>query len=238
MSKVFIIGKLGKMGQLVEKSLENAGHNVVGDISLLQKDLSCCNPDIAIDFSAPELTMKMLPLLKKKNIPLISGTTGFSAEQLKEIQNYSKFIPIMYATNFSLGVNVLFELVKLGAEKLKEKSEVEIVEKHHRNKKDSPSGTAVTLGEIVAKQYNSSLKDLQIFGRSGIENKRKDEIAFHSLRGGNIVGEHSVQFILENELIELRHEALNRSIFADGAVSAIDFMLEKKSGFFHISDIL
>ena len=183
-------------------------------------------------------TESALPDIAARKIPLIVGTTGCSDDELNQLKKVAGSSPVMYSTNYSIGVNVLFNLVKLASAQLKNKSEVEIVEKHHRYKKDSPSGTAVTLGEIIAEENGSTLSEKQINGRSGNENIRTDEIAFHALRGGNIVGDHSVQFILENEIIDIRHEALNRKIFTDGAVSAIPFMLEKKSGFYHISDSL
>ena len=238
MANVLIIGLSGRMGQLLKQASEENGHAVVGGITDKSNDLASTKPDVIIDFSTPEALMSALPEIEKRQIPLIVGTTGCSEDQLEKLRSTSKTSPIMYSTNYSIGVNVLFELAKLGAKQLKNKAEVEIVEKHHRYKKDSPSGTAVTLGEIVADANGTTLAEKQINGRSGVENERKDEIAFHALRGGNIVGDHSVQFILDNEIVEIRHEALNRKIFADGAVSAIPFMIEKSSGFYHISDSL
>jgi 4-hydroxy-tetrahydrodipicolinate reductase len=238
MANVLIIGLSGRMGGLLKEAAEENGHTVIGGITGKSNDLTTTSPDIIIDFSTPEALMSVLPEIANRKIPLIVGTTGCSENELNQLKMVSETSPVMYSTNYSIGVNVLFNLVKLAAFQLKNKSEVEIVEKHHRYKKDAPSGTAVTLGEIISKENNSSLSELQMNGRSGNENLRKDEIAFHALRGGNIVGDHSVQFILDNEIIDIRHEALNRKIFADGAVSAIPFLLEKKSGFYHISDSL
>lgn len=238
MANILILGLSGRMGQLIQEAAIEQGHTVVGGITDKVNDLSTTNPDIIIDFSTPEALMSALPEISERKIPLIVGTTGCSDAQLEELKRISETSPVMYSTNYSIGVNVLFELARLGAKQLKNKSEVEIVEKHHRYKKDSPSGTAVTLGEIIAEANNTTLAEKQMNGRSGNENERKDEIAFHALRGGNIVGDHSVQFILENEIVEIRHEALNRKIFADGAVSAIPFMIEKDKGFYHISDSL
>lgn len=238
MANVLIIGLSGRMGGLLKETAEENGHTVVGGITDTTNDLSSTRPDIIIDFSTPEALMSVLPEISERKIPLIVGTTGCSEEELNQLRKVSEDSPVMYSTNYSIGVNVLFNLVKLASAQLKNKSEVEIVEKHHRYKKDSPSGTAVTLGEIVAEENEKTLPELQMNGRSGNENTRKDEIAFHALRGGNIVGDHSVQFILDNEIIDIRHEALNRKIFADGAISAIPFLLEKKSGFYHISDSL
>lgn len=238
MANILIVGLSGRMGQLLKESAEEQGHTVVGGITDKTNDLSKTNPDLIIDFSTPEALMSVLPEISERKIPLIVGTTGCAEEQLSKLKKVSETSAVMYSTNYSIGVNVLFELAKLGAKQLKNKAEVEIVEKHHRYKKDSPSGTAVTLGEIVAEANNTTLPEKQMNGRSGNENVREDEIAFHALRGGNIVGDHSVQFILDNEIVEIRHEALNRKIFADGAVSAIPFMIEKENGFYHISDSL
>jgi len=238
MANILIVGLSGRMGTLISESATEHGHRVIGGVTDVQNDLLTKTPDIVIDFSTPAATCAVLPLLKEKKIPVIIGTTGLSATELAQLHTLSEDVPVMYATNYSIGVNVLFGLAKLGAKQLHGRSEVEIVEKHHRYKKDSPSGTAVTLGEIVAEAFGTTLEEKQMNGRSGTENTRKDEIAFHALRGGNIIGEHSLQFILENELVEIRHEALNRKIFADGAVSAIPFMLKQNTGFFHIKDAI
>lgn len=237
MTNILIIGRTGRMGKLVEESAIANNIKVIGGVSAIQNDLSSSNPDIIIDFSTPEVLMSLLHILKEKKIPLISGTTGLSEDQINILKEASKSFPIMHSTNFSVGVNTLFSLAELGAKMLKD-AEVEIIEKHHRYKKDSPSGTAVTIGEIVADAKSTTLEESAIYGRSGLENVRKDEIAFHAVRGGNIIGEHSLQFILDNELVEIRHEALNRRIFADGAISGIPFLLKQVSGFFHIKDAL
>lgn len=238
MSNVLIGGLSGRMGQLLKEASEEKSHIVVGGVTIEGSDLPTTNPEVIIDFSTPEALMSILPEVKERKIPLIVGTTGCNEEQLNQLREVSKTSPVMYSTNYSIGVNVLFELARLGAQRLREISEVEVVEKHHRYKKDSPSGTAVTIGEIVAEEFGSTLPELQMNGRSGNENERKNEIGFHAVRGGNIVGDHSLQFILDNEIVEIRHEALNRKIFADGAVSAIPFMLKQENGFFHISETL
>jgi len=238
MAHILIVGLSGRMGGLLKEAAEENGHTIIGGITDKSNDLPTTKPDIIIDFSTPEALMSVLPEIATRKIPLIVGTTGCSEDELNQLKKVAENSPVMYSTNYSIGVNVLFNLVKLASAQLKNKSEVEIVEKHHRYKKDSPSGTAVTLGEIIAEENGSTLSEKQMNGRSGNENIRTDEIAFHALRGGNIVGDHSVQFILENEIIDIKHEALNRKIFADGAISAIPFMLEKKLGFYHISDSL
>ena len=239
MANVFIIGRNGRMGTLIEEEAKKLGHDVVGGVDQENKVINFdLDIDIAIDFSLPAVLFQYLDDLIIHKIPVISGTTGFTQEHMMRIKEASEFIPIMHATNYSIGVNALIKLVKSASEILKDKSEVEIIEKHHRYKKDSPSGTAVTLGETVAKTRQEKLNDISRYGRNGIDDKRESEIAFHSLRGGNIIGDHTVEFIMENEIVSLRHEALNRSIFAEGAVSVINFLSKKKSGFYHVQDAL
>jgi 4-hydroxy-tetrahydrodipicolinate reductase len=235
--KLAILGKSGKMGQLLALEAEKQHYDIVGGIDLsnncLDKKIAI---DIIIDFSSPLALMNNIDKIVAKKIPLITGTTGLSSNELKELKEASKIIPVLYSSNYSIGVNVLNYLVSEAAKKLKGLAEVEIIEKHHRNKKDAPSGTAKTLGDLVAKEF--ATKNVFINGRSGTENKRKGEIAFHALRGGNIVGEHQVHFILNNEMIEIKHEALSRSIFVEGALAAIPFVIKQKRGYFEFKDII
>lgn len=194
--------------------------------------------DIVIDFSLPEATEVMLEAVLEIPKPLVIGTTGLNAHQLNLLKQASENMPILYATNMSLGVALLNKLVHQAAAALKG-FDIEIVEMHHRHKKDAPSGTALTLGESAATGRGLALEKVRISGRDGnIGERSTDEIAVMALRGGDIVGRHTVGFYNDGEFIELNHTATSRSTFSKGAIRAASWLVDKEAGLYSIGDCL
>ncbi len=193
--------------------------------------------DVAIDFTTKSASLSLLPHFVERKIPVVVGTTGFSQEELEYFKSASEKIPILISPNMSRGVNITFSLVEKLAQLLLY-AEVEIFEAHHRYKKDAPSGTALKLGEIIAKARGKKLKEIAKFSREGITGERKqEEIGFQVMRGGDIVGEHTVFFILDGERIEITHRALNRDCFARGAIEGAKWIIKKDKGLFTMRDI-
>lgn len=193
--------------------------------------------DVIIDFSVPVATMNVLEYAKQKHIPIVIATTGFSSEQEAEILKSSKEIPIFKSANMSLDINLMCRIVANLAQILKG-NDIEIIETHHNRKIDSPSGTAMLLADSINKALNNSMS--YEFNRHDKHEKRsKNEIGISSVRGGNIVGEHSVIFFSENESFEIKHTAYSRSLFADGALKAAKFMVNGKfsNGLYDMNDI-
>ncbi|MCF8473211.1 MAG: 4-hydroxy-tetrahydrodipicolinate reductase [Emcibacter sp.] len=195
--------------------------------------------DIVIDFTCPTATVLHAGYAAKHNTIHIIGTTGMTAEDEKALVKAAKSVPIVYASNFSLGVNLLFYLTRKTAQMLDEDYDIEILEMHHRHKVDSPSGTALSLGKEAALGRHVKLDLVTDNVRDGITGERKrGNIGFAALRGGNIAGEHTVSFIGDNERIELSHKAGNRSIFARGAVKAALWATGQKAGIYNMFDVL
>jgi 4-hydroxy-tetrahydrodipicolinate reductase len=198
------------------------------------------NCDVVIDFSAPRATEELLSTVINLggNKPLVIATTGFNEHQKNLLLEASKITPILYATNMSLGVAVLNKLVALASKTLRD-FDCEIVEQHHRHKVDSPSGTALTLAEHAASARDLDLDSVRISGRDGVIGARtKDEIGVMSLRGGDIVGRHTVGFYNDGEFIELNHTATARNTFSRGAIKAALWLDTQESGLYSINDCL
>lgn len=230
----------GKMGQMIADiakdndywtSIEGVSENI--SVSELSK-----KPDIVIDFSHPTAINEVVAYCRENSIPLVIGTTGFTEEGLKLIQDASLKIPILKATNMSIGMNILFSLVEQAARILKNRCtlDIEVIESHHNRKKDAPSGSAKTIVASIEKGLGEERK--HVFGRSGQCPREKGEIGVHAIRGGNIVGVHEVDFIGEMETIKITHEAYDRSIYARGALQAAKFLIDKPSGMYNIKDVL
>ena len=238
--KIVVYGA-GVMAQHVKESILNTGNEFVGFVDPLGNGdfVTLKNSDIEyegiIDFSHFSLLEEVLESSIEKNVPLLIATTGHSEEQLKKINEAADKIPLIKATNTSVGVSVLNEIVAY-ATKLLQGFDIEIIEKHHNRKIDAPSGTANTLLEII----NENLKEEYdtVYGREGHSKIKEKEIGMHSIRGGNIVGEHSVIFAKNDEIIEIKHEALSRKIFSDGSVKAINYLKGKKPGMYTMKDVL
>ena len=238
--KIVVYGA-GVMAQYVKESILNTGNEFLGFIDPLGNGdyVTLKNTDIEyegiIDFSHFSLLEEVLESAIEKNVPLLIATTGHSEEQLKKINEAADKIPLIKATNTSVGVSVLNEIVAY-ATKLLQGFDIEIIEKHHNRKIDAPSGTANTLLEII----NENLKEEYdtVYGREGHSKRKEKEIGMHSIRGGHIVGEHSVIFAKNDEIIEIKHEALSRKIFSDGSVKAINYLKGKKPGMYTMKDVL
>ena len=192
--------------------------------------------DVIIDFTVPVAYFKILEYEKKKKIPIVIATTGFSKEELKQIEEYSKDIPIFISSNMSLDVNLMANIVQKVAEVLKD-TDIEIIETHHNRKIDSPSGTSIILADAINEVFEGEKK--YNFERMQKRGKRdKSEIGFSSIRGGNIVGEHTVAFFGENETFEITHKAYSRQVFAEGALKAAEFLIKQENGLYNMKDLV
>jgi len=195
--------------------------------------------DCLIDFTRPEGTLVHLELCRKHKVSLVIGTTGFTAEGKKQIEAASKEIPIVFAPNMAVGVNAVFKLLDVAARILNEGYDVEVIEAHHRHKVDAPSGTALRMGEVVAAALGRTLEEDAIYGREGHTGERPaSQIGFSTIRGGDIVGDHTVLFAGTGERIEITHKSASRMSYALGSLKAARFMRGKASGLFDMQDVL
>lgn len=253
MVKVGVFGASGRVGRLLIEDLkqeENISLSTVYvrenldfsiDPSVLVTNdmhtfLSAC--DIVVDFSLPQACQVLLEEAVKTPKPLVIGTTGLDSHQMNLLKDASEMMPILYATNMSLGVALLSKLVHIASATL-EGFDIEIVEQHHRHKKDAPSGTALTLAHSAADARGLDLDKVRVSGRNGnIGERTKDEIAVMALRGGDIVGRHTVGFYNDGEFIELNHTATSRNTFSKGALRAAKWLVNKPVGLYSIADCL
>ena len=195
--------------------------------------------DVVIDFSFHNVTPAVAQLCAQHQKALVIGTTGHSEAEKSQIVNCKSQIPMVWASNYSTGVNTLFWLTRKAAEILGPGFDLEVVEMHHRLKKDAPSGTATTLAEILAEVRQQQLQEVIRHGREGIVGERTAaEIGMHSLRGGDVVGDHTVIFAANGERVELTHKASSRETFANGALRAAQWVVQQKSGLYDMQDVL
>jgi 4-hydroxy-tetrahydrodipicolinate reductase len=195
--------------------------------------------DVLIDFTAPAATMAHLEICRQAGKPMVIGTTGLSEEERQALQDGSGDIPIVFAPNMSVGVNLSFKLVEMAAKVLGDEADVEIIEAHHRHKVDAPSGTALRLGEVIADTLGRDLNECAVYGREGKTGPRDGKtIGFETIRAGDVVGEHSVWFAMEGERIEIVHKASNRMNFARGATRAASWVVDKDKGLYDMQDVL
>ena len=233
--RVALIGAAGRMGQAIINAAEREGIAVVTKIDLGDK-IAFAGADVAIDFSHADAAASISAVAIKSKTPLVIGTTGHSAKQRDDIVAASKQIPVVLASNFSVGVNALFALTENAAKILGDDFDLEIVETHHRMKKDAPSGTAKTLVEILQRARQTKILR---HGREGIVGERgKSEIGIHSVRGGDVVGDHTVIFAGQSERLELTHRASSRETFARGALRAAQWIVGKPAGLYSMQDVL
>lgn len=194
--------------------------------------------DVLIDFSLPNAVDETIALCLKHNVPLVMGVTGLSDAQENTLKSASQTLPIVYAGNYSTGVNLSLNLLATTAKVLGMDADVEIIEHHHKHKLDAPSGTALMMANAVATARGQTLKSSTIYGREGQSKRRDGEIGIHAVRGGEIVGEHTVEFILNGEIIEITHKAQSRMTFAHGAVRAATWLKDKSAGLYDMQDVL
>lgn len=253
MTKVGIVGSTGRMGEHLIKNVQenenltlSALHvfdelkiEVPSDVLItnsMKALLDVC--DVVIDFSAPVATQELCEEALKNPTALVIATTGFTEHQQNLLTEASKEMPVLYASNMSAGIALLKQLVEQVAATLVD-FDIEIVEQHHRHKVDAPSGTALTLGEFAAKGRGLDLDAVRVSGRDGqIGARSKDEIAVMALRGGDIVGRHTVGFYNDGEFLELNHTATSRETFSKGAIRAATWIVDKESGLYSINDCL
>jgi 4-hydroxy-tetrahydrodipicolinate reductase len=241
MTRAVIIGSNGRMGNALVACAKNFRHLEIVAAVGRQDDLTAAisKSDVVIDFSSHEATLKIADLCAKNKKAIVIGTTGHSAGEKKSILRFKTKIPMVWASNFSTGVNTLFWLTRKAAEILGDDFDLEIVEMHHRLKKDAPSGTSKSLAEILAAVRKLSLEKSARHGREGLIGERTNsEIGIHSIRGGDVVGDHTVIFANNGERLELTHKASSRETFANGALRAALWAVKQKPGLYDMQDVL
>ena len=237
--KIAINGAAGRMGKMLVSLAEGAGMEVIAKVDVLDGYDKSWPEGVegVIDFSHHSAIKATMAEAVKRNIPCVIGTTGLTADEQSCVDEAAKVIPIVQSGNYSLGVNLLLEMAKKAAVVLGPEYDVEIVEMHHKHKKDAPSGTALMLAKSVAEGRNVA-PDLS-YGRSGETGERpQGEIAVHALRGGSVIGDHTVMFAGDVERVELVHKAQGREAFAAGALKALEWAKGKKAGIYTMRDVL
>lgn len=236
-----IAGASGRMGRMLIEAVEAAPDAELAAAFDIDDDIAAAlaNADCLIDFTRPEGTLKHLDICRQLGVSMVIGTTGFSAEQKRQIENTAKTLPIVFAPNMAVGVNVVFKLLDLAARILDEGYDVEVIEAHHRHKIDAPSGTALRMGEVVAQALGRNLTECAVYGREGHTGERPArQIGFATVRGGDIVGDHTVLFAGTGERVEITHKAASRMPYALGSLRAARFLQGKQNGLFDMQDVL
>jgi 4-hydroxy-tetrahydrodipicolinate reductase len=227
--------------QLKQDACVPAGIASSGVLNLITDDLlgSLKAGDVLIDFTHPEASMEHIRICAELGKPLVIGSTGFSAEQMTEIGKFAQKVPCVLSPNMSIGVNLCFKVLAEIAKTIGEDYDMEIVEAHHRMKKDAPSGTAVKMAQVLAHAVNRNLEEVGVYARKGMIGERtKKEIGIQTLRAGDIVGEHTVMFAGKGERIEITHRAHSRDTFAAGAIRAAKWVVGKKPGLYDMQNVL
>ena len=261
--KIAVVGASGRMGRMIiESALKDAGVRLVAAIdqpetSAIGKDAGelvgqpcgvmvtsdveagIALADCLIDFTRPEGTLHHLSICRRHHVGMVIGTTGFDAAGKAAIAEAGKEIPVVFAPNMSVGVNVMFKLLDMATHILSEGYDIEIVEAHHRMKVDAPSGTALRMGEVIAAALGRDLKDCAVYERHGHTGERDpSSIGFATIRGGDIVGDHTVLFAGTGERIEISHKSSNRAGYAQGSLRAARFLAGRASGLYDMADVL
>ncbi|QCI17553.1 4-hydroxy-tetrahydrodipicolinate reductase [Buchnera aphidicola (Acyrthosiphon lactucae)] len=263
-TRIAITGPMGRMGQmlikeikkneyayltaaLVQKNNPLVGKDIgeilgIGKINVSISDtlnIKKNDFDVLIDFTKPSSTLEYLEYCNQYKKNIIIGTTGFSKEEINIIKSYSQKIAIILSSNFSIGINLLLKLIKNTTKIIGENSDIDIIEYHHRNKIDAPSGTALSIGESISKIMNWDLNKSSIYHKKGTTGIReKNKIGFSIVRAGNIIGKHTVMFSSSSEEIKITHTAFNRESFAKGAIQSALWINKKNTGLFDIQDVL
>lgn len=262
--KVGVIGAGGRMGRMLieavndnpqitlNAAIERQGSSLVGadagevaaighlnvqivdDLQAVVDDI-----DVLIDFSMPDATEKNMQVCAEHNVAMVIGTTGFNEQQEQVLENTSEKIAIVYAGNYSTGVNLSLKLLEMAAKAFGADTDVEVIEAHHKHKIDAPSGTAYMMAEAVADARGQNLKDVAVYGREGQTGEREaGTIGIHAIRGGEIIGDHTVMFIADGEVVEITHRARARMTFAAGAVRAATWVIQQPTGQYNMQDVL
>lgn len=258
--KIGIMGASGRMGRMLIESTMNHPNTELGGAyvrsisSLIGVDagefiggkksgvalstLDGSQVDAMIDFSLPEALDEVLNQCVTHKIPLVMGVTGLSDDQEAKLQDAAKHIAIVYAGNYSTGVNLSLNLLATTARVLGLDADVEIIEHHHKHKIDAPSGTALMMAQAIAEARGQNITNAAIYGRKGATKRQRGDIGIHALRGGEIVGEHTVEFIMDGEIIQITHKAQNRATFATGALRAALWAAQQPAGLYDMQDVL
>lgn len=249
MTKIVMNGCNGKMGQVITRLVAEdddceivAGFDVNDTIDntypvFTNPDEFTGEADVVIDFSHPSALTNVLNYCKKRKFPVILATTGFTNEQKQEFTDASKEIPVFFSANMSLGINLLIDLAKKATKLLEGNFDIEIVERHHNQKLDAPSGTALAIADAIDETLSFPAE--YVYDRHAVRKKRKKtEIGLHAVRGGTIVGDHDIIFAGTDEVIELKHSAHSKEVFAVGAVKAAKFITNKPAGLYNMNDII
>ncbi|MBF2718880.1 4-hydroxy-tetrahydrodipicolinate reductase [Psychrobacter sp. NG254] len=262
--KVGVIGAGGRMGRMLIEAVQNnpqtmlkaaierQGSSLVGadagevaavgclDVQIVD-DLQAVisNIDVLIDFSLPDATEKNMQICAEHGVAMVIGTTGFNEQQEQVLAKASEQIAIVYAGNYSTGVNLSLKLLGMAAKAFGNDADVEVIEAHHKHKIDAPSGTAYMMAEAVAEARGQNLKDVAVYGREGQTGEREaGTIGIHAIRGGEIIGDHTVMFIADGEVVEITHRARARMTFAAGAVRAATWIIKQEVGQYDMQDVL
>lgn len=262
MVKIAIPGAAGRMGKELIKACDQAATVEMGAASehsaspaigsdsgviagldsngvIIKSTLDVDDYDVLIDFTRPEPALQHLQLCLDNNKAMVIGTTGFSEQDKAAIAAAAQQIPIVFAPNMSVGVNLCFKLLSVAAEVLGDTVDIEIVEAHHRHKVDAPSGTALGMGEVIAEALGRNLAECAIYGREGHTGERdRTTIGFSTIRAGDIVGEHTAMFAADGERVEITHKASSRATFANGAIRASSWLSEQGPGLYTMQDVL
>jgi 4-hydroxy-tetrahydrodipicolinate reductase len=239
--KVIVNGAGGHMGRVLMESLEKKGYELFAAVDKYDEKAPYhsleelpAGADVLIDFSHHSAAFEIAEFAKKSGVAVVVATTGHTEEELEAIKEASACAPVFHSANMSLGVALLVELAKKTAAIFPD-ADIEIVEAHHNRKLDAPSGTA----KMILEGILSVLPHKKgVFGRSGMAKREKEEIGVHAIRMGNVVGVHEVHVCTDNQCITLKHEAVSRALFADGAISAAEYLVEQKPGFYGMNDLL
>ncbi len=254
--RICVTGAGGRMGRMVLEmaqaessiavtaALVQTGSALIGQTIAgvtLTADISRAlnTSEVLIDFTCPQSTLAYLAECRQRGVNAVIGTTGFSAQQRLEIEAAAKEIAIVFAPNMSIGANVTLKLIELATRALHENYDIEIIEAHHKNKVDAPSGTALKMGEVAAACLGKSLTEIGVFERHGHTGARRPgTIGFSTIRGGDLVGDHTVMYAGTGERIEITHRSSSRANYAHGALQAAKFVVDRKSGLFDMQDVL
>lgn len=264
MARIAVAGAAGRMGKTLIEAIHNTtgvtlagafersgGKGIgldagelagVGKLNVLLTDdvhAALADFDVLIDFTAPDATMNNVAICQQAGKKMVIGTTGLTDAQKQTIAEAANTTAIVFASNFSVGVNVCFKLLEIAAKTMGQDVDIEIIEAHHRHKKDAPSGTALSMGEVVAHALGRDLKTQAVYAREGQTGERpRDVIGFQTIRAGDIVGEHTVMFADIGERVEITHKASSRMTFASGAVRAAQWVMNQPRGLFDMQDVL
>ena len=262
--KVGVIGAGGRMGRMLieavqdnsqttlNAAIERQGSSLVGadagevaaigrlEVQIVDDLKAVINDiDVLIDFSLPDATEQNMQICAANSVAMVIGTTGFNEQQEQVLAKASEKIAIVYAGNYSTGVNLSLKLLSMAAKTFGEDADVEVIEAHHKHKIDAPSGTAYMMAEAVAEARGQNLKDVAVYGREGQTGERKaGTIGIHAIRGGEIIGDHTVMFIADGEVVEITHRARARMTFAAGAVRAATWVIKQEVGQYNMQDVL